>query len=87
MRNLLFTILLVIASALLAGAAIYRFSCDSAIGAAARDGNAMQWLKSEFRLTDEQFAAIIGRSAKAGEMRLYRARVKLRQSLSFPTGA
>jgi hypothetical protein len=61
MRNFSLTVAVVVASALLTGAAIYRFSCDATTSAAVRDGDAMKWLRSEFQLTDEQYAAIVYR--------------------------
>ncbi|MFZ5494288.1 MAG: periplasmic heavy metal sensor [Verrucomicrobiota bacterium] len=45
-------------AALAAGFLCYRMSSVPAVQAAARSGDAMAWLRADFRLTDAQFAAI-----------------------------
>lgn len=59
MRHLILTLALLVAAAGLTGAAIYRFSCDRATAAAVRDGDALRWLRTEFQLSDTQYAAIL----------------------------
>jgi hypothetical protein len=58
MRNFLITLGLVL---LVCGAAFgvsYLMSDDPAIRAAAREGDALAWLRAEFRLDEAQFAAV-----------------------------
>ena len=58
MKNFLLTFLAVLAAGALAAAAFFRWHCDDALHAAARERDAMKWLRTEFHLSDAQFAAI-----------------------------
>ncbi|MGA2444591.1 MAG: periplasmic heavy metal sensor [Opitutaceae bacterium] len=58
MRNVFIAVGLLVAIALIAGLLGYRAGCDPALHEAARQGDAMTWLKREFHLTDQQYAAI-----------------------------
>ena len=58
MKNFLLTLLAVLAAGALVGGALYRWHCDDALHAAAQQRDAMKWLRTEFRLSDAQFAAI-----------------------------
>ena len=58
MKNLLIAAGLLAGVALVAGFAGYRAGCDPALHEAARQGDAMTWLRREFHLTDQQYAAI-----------------------------
>jgi hypothetical protein len=58
MKNFLLTLLAVLAAGALACGAFFRWHCDDALHAAAEQRNAMKWLRTEFHLTDPQFAAI-----------------------------
>ena len=59
MRNLLITLGIVLAACAAAFAASYVANEESAaMRKAAREGDAMAWLKAEFHLNDAQFAAI-----------------------------
>jgi hypothetical protein len=49
---------LIVAAALGTGLLCYHFSCEPALHAAARKGDAMEWLRADFHLDDRQFAAI-----------------------------
>jgi hypothetical protein len=57
-RNVFIALGLLVAIALIAGLLGYRAGCDPALHEAARQGDAMTWLKREFHLTDQQYAAI-----------------------------
>jgi hypothetical protein len=57
-RNLLITAGVALAACAAAFGVFYALNDDPAIRRAARDGDAMAWLRTEFRLNDEQFAAI-----------------------------
>ena len=58
MKNLVRTLLVLVLAAVGTGIVCYRLSCDPVLHAAATKGDAMQWLRSDFHLTDEQFKAI-----------------------------
>ncbi len=58
MKYLLATLALLAAAAAAAGFFCYRMGSDPMLHAAAAKGDAMQWLRSDFHLTDAQFAAI-----------------------------
>ena len=58
MRNVFIAMGLLVALALIAGLLGYRVGCDPVLREAARQGDAMTWLKREFHLTDQQYAAI-----------------------------
>lgn len=58
MKNALIAAGLLVGIALVAGILGYRAGCDPALHEAARQGDAMAWLKREFHLTDRQYAAI-----------------------------
>ena len=58
MKNLWITVLVVLAVAGASYAAFYRLNDDPALRRAARDHDAMAWLRTEFQLTDVQFARI-----------------------------
>lgn len=58
MRNALLTIAAALGACALAFGIFFRLHDDPALRQAARDGDAMGWLRSEFRLDDAQFAAI-----------------------------
>jgi len=59
MRNLLLTLALLLAVAMAVGVGVYRACCDPATHAAARDGDALCWLRTEFRLTEAQYVAVL----------------------------
>lgn len=58
MRNLLITISLALALCGTSFAVFYYANDDAAMHHAAREGDAMKWLRTEFKLNDQQFAAI-----------------------------
>ncbi len=58
MRNTLIGAGLLFGVALIAGLVGYRVGDDPALHEAARQGDAMTWLRREFHLTDQQYAAI-----------------------------
>ncbi|MDD3179947.1 MAG: hypothetical protein PHQ04_06290 [Opitutaceae bacterium] len=58
MKYLLGTIALLAAAAAATGFVCYRMGCDPAVHEAAARGDAMAWLRTDFHLTDAQFAAI-----------------------------
>ena len=58
MKNFLLTVLAVLAAGALAAGAFFRWHCDDALHAAAQQRDAMKWLRTEFRLSEAQFAAI-----------------------------
>lgn len=58
MKHFLFTLGLVVAACGAAFGVFYALNGDRAMHAAAREGDAMAWLRAEFRLDDAQFAAI-----------------------------
>ena len=58
MKNFLLTVLAVLAAGALAGGAFFRWHSDDALHAAAQQRDAMKWLRTEFHLSDAQFAAI-----------------------------
>jgi hypothetical protein len=57
-KNFLITLGLALAVCALAFGTFYVMSDEPALHEAAREGDAMMWLRAEFRLNDEQFAAI-----------------------------
>ena len=58
MKNLFRTLSILVLAALATGAVCYRLNCNPALQAAAVKGDAMQWLRADFHLTEEQFTAI-----------------------------
>lgn len=59
MRNWLVTLALALAACVLSFGVCYFVNREpAALRTAARDGDAMEWLRGEFKLTDTQFAAI-----------------------------
>ena len=58
MRNLLITLAVVLAVCGAAFGVAYLVSDDPVIRAAAREGDALAWLRVEFRLNDAQFVAV-----------------------------
>jgi hypothetical protein len=58
MKYLLNTLALVVLAAAVTGFVCFRMNSDPQLHAAAATGDAMQWLRSDFHLTDAQFAAI-----------------------------
>jgi hypothetical protein len=57
-KNLWITLGLALAAGAAAFGVGYGLNADRSLQAAARDGDAMAWLRMEFRLEEEQFAAI-----------------------------
>lgn len=60
MRNFVITLTLALAACLGAFAVSYFTSDAPVLSAAAREGDAMTWLRVEFRLSETQFAAVKG---------------------------
>jgi hypothetical protein len=58
MKNFLIAFSIVVAACALAFGVFYLLSDDRAMHAAAREGDAMAWLRAEFKIDDTQFAAI-----------------------------
>ena len=58
MKNLLITLGLILAVCAVAGGVCYVGADNRAMHAAAREGDAMAWLRLEFQLNDGQFKAI-----------------------------
>lgn len=58
MKNILLTLALVLAACGAAYGIFYAVGDDQAMRAAARQGDALAWLRVEFRLDDAQFTAI-----------------------------
>jgi hypothetical protein len=58
MKNFWLTVGVVIAAAALSFGAFYAMNDEPAVRHAAREGDAMAWLRAEFHLDDAQFAAI-----------------------------
>ena len=58
MRNLFITLGIALAACAVAFGAFYLLSENRALHAAAREGDALAWLRTEFRLNDQQFATI-----------------------------
>jgi len=58
MKNFLLTFLAVLAAGVLAAGAFFRWHYDDALHAAAQQRDAMKWLRTEFHLSDAQFAAV-----------------------------
>jgi hypothetical protein len=57
-KNFLITLSVAVAACAVAFGVFYTLSGDRAMHAAAREGDAMAWLRVEFKLDDAQFAAI-----------------------------
>lgn len=57
-KNFLITLVLAVAAGAAAFGLFYVLSDDRAMHAAAKQGDAMAWLRAEFKLSEEQFAAI-----------------------------
>lgn len=66
MKNFLFTVALVLAAGAIACGAFFRWHCNDALHAAAQQRDAMAWLRTEFHLSDTQFAAIAKLQAEYG---------------------
>ena len=58
MKNFWITLLVVLAAATVSFGVFYMTNDEPAVRRAARDGDAMAWLRAEFHLNDAQFAAI-----------------------------
>ncbi len=58
MKYLTGTLMVLVLLATAAGFVGYRLSCDPTLHAAASKGDAMEWLRTDFHLTDAQFVAI-----------------------------
>ncbi len=58
MKNFWITIGVVLAACAAAFGVVYALNTDRALQAAAREGDAMAWLRAEFRLEAAQFSAI-----------------------------
>lgn len=58
MKNFLITLGVALAACAAAFGVFYVLNDDPALRRAAREGDAMAWLRSEFRLNDTEFAAI-----------------------------
>lgn len=58
MKYLLATLAALVLAAAATGFVCYRLSCDPTLHAAATTGDAMEWLRADFHLTDRQFTAI-----------------------------
>lgn len=57
-RNLLITLAIALVVSVAAYGVVYALSDNRAMHAAARQGDAMAWLRVEFRLTDPQYEAV-----------------------------
>lgn len=58
MKNILITVGAAVAACALAFGVFFALNDDAALRRAAREGDAMAWLRAEFRLDDAQFGAI-----------------------------
>ncbi|MEI7799936.1 MAG: hypothetical protein EBT98_11605 [Opitutaceae bacterium] len=58
MKYLVSTLALIVLGAVALGLICYRLSCDPALHVAAEKGDAWHWLRQDFHLTEQQFAAI-----------------------------
>ncbi len=58
MKNFWITVGVLVAAAAVAFGVVYALNTDRALQAAAREGDAMAWLRTEFRLEGAQFTAI-----------------------------
>ena len=58
MKYLTRTLAVLVLLAATAGFVCYRMSCDPSLHAAAAKGDCMEWLRADFHLTDEQYAAV-----------------------------
>jgi hypothetical protein len=58
MRNFWITLALAVAACAVTGGVFFVASDNRAMHAAAREGDAMAWLRVEFQLSDAQFAAV-----------------------------
>ena len=86
------TLALIVLGAAIFGFVCYRLSCDSALHAAAEKGDAWHWLRQDFHLTDQQFAAIqVVHQAYAGSCvehcRLIQEATKVRDALTAKTSS
>jgi hypothetical protein len=58
-KNWIVTLIVAVAAAAISFGVFYSVNCEpAALRAAAREGDAMEWLRVEFKLNDAQFAAI-----------------------------
>ncbi len=92
MKYLVSTLALIVLGAAIFGFVCYRLSCDSALHAAAEKGDAWHWLRQDFHLTDQQFAAIqVVHQAYAGSCvehcRLIQEATKVRDALTAKTSS
>ena len=58
MKYLFATLGLLLAAAVATGVVCFRMSCDPELHAVAKKGDAMEWLRTDFHLDGQQFAAI-----------------------------
>jgi hypothetical protein len=58
MKNFLLTLLTVLAAGVIVAGTFFCWHSDDALHAAAQQRDAMKWLRTEFHLSDAQFAAI-----------------------------
>lgn len=58
MKNILITLLVALAASVAAFGVGYAVNCQPALHRAARERDAMAWLRTEFRLNDAQYASI-----------------------------
>ena len=58
MKNLLLTLVVLVAAGAASFGVFYVMNDMPAVHRAARDGDAMAWLRAEFQLSDAQFAAV-----------------------------
>lgn len=69
MKNWLVTLLIAVLAAGTSYGVFYALNREpAAVRAAAREGDAMQWLRAEFKLTDAQYAAIKRLHADYGQV-------------------
>jgi len=92
MKYLVSTLASIVLGAAIFGFVGYRLSCDSALHAAAEKGDAWHWLRQDFHLTDQQFAAIQGvHEVYAGSCvehcRLIQEATKVRDALAAKTSS
>jgi len=92
MKYLVRTLALIGLSAAALGLICFRLSCDTALQVAAEKGDVWQWLRQDFHLTDQQFAAIQGvHQVYAGSCvehcRLIQEATKLRDALAAKTSS
>lgn len=92
MKYLVSTLALIVLGAGIFGFVCYRLSCDLALHAAAEKRDAWHWLRQDFHLTDQQFAAIqVVHQAYAGSCvehcRLIQEATKVRDALTAKTSS